>query len=568
MKKTSLIIHLLLITFLADAQLLKFDWAKSMGGLSYDYGNSITTDAKGNVYTTGSFNGTADFDPGDNLLELTSYSSDAFISKLDAHGNYVWVKQLGGQQNTYNDYGISVAIDLSGNIYTVGGFVGKGDFDPGIGLANLTSAGKGDVFISKLDSNGNYVWVKQLGGNSFDYASSMVLDDLGNVYIAGSFDGTADFDPDSSKIFNIKSAGDADIFISKLDASGNFVWAKQIGGALLDVVNSISVDKSGNVYTTGSFEGKVDFDPGAGTYFLTPTGSDIFISKLDASGNFVWAKQMGGNLHESGNSIAIDKWSNIYATGTFQGTADFNPSSEFSNLISTGNEDIFILKLNSAGNFIWVKQMGGDLFDNALCATTDSSGFVYVTGNFQGIADFNPSSSEKLNLTSIGRDDIFISKLDPQGNFVWAKSMGGTLNEIGNSIALDKSGNIYTTGFFQETVDFDPGSGVYNLNSSGDDDIFVQKMSNSTGTVPKDLNLRHVSIYPNPTNKFLKVELTDFNFKKNRIQILNSVGQIVLEETPIIQNSQFNIEYLPDGLYFVKVLSDNQIIAKLKIIKK
>ena len=454
MKKASLLIYILLIAILANAQLPKFDWAKNMGGLSYDFGYSISTDSRGNIYTTGSFNGTADFDPDNNFVELTSFSSDVFISKLDASGNYIWVKQLGGAQNTYNDYGIAVVIDLAGNIFTTGGFVGTGDFDPGIGIANLTSAGKGDIFISKLDSNGNFVWAKQLGGNSFDNVASMVLDEIGNIYITGSFNGTGDFDPDTSKIFNIKSTGDADIFISKLDSAGNFVWAKQIGGVSLDIVNSITVDKSGNVYTTGSFEGKSDFDPGIGTHFFTPTGSDIFISKLGASGNFVWAKQMGGPLHESGNSIGTDKWSNIYITGTFQGTADFNPATVISNLISVGNEDIFILKLNSAGDFIWVKQMGGNLYDNALCVKIDSSGFVYVTGNFQGTADFNPSLSEKLNFTSIGLDDIFISKLDTQGNFVWAKSMGGTLNEIGNAITIDKSGNIYTTGFFSGNCGF------------------------------------------------------------------------------------------------------------------
>jgi hypothetical protein len=161
-----------------------------------------------------------------------------------------------------------VVTDSSGNVYTTGFFSGTVDFDPGAGTANLTSAGSDDSFISKLDSGGNYVWAKQLGGISAELAIGISVDSSGNVYTTGTFQGTADFDPGAGTA-NLTSAGGDDSFISKLDSSGNYVWAKQLGSTGADVAYGVSVDSSGNVYTTGFFSGTVDFDPGAGTANLT-----------------------------------------------------------------------------------------------------------------------------------------------------------------------------------------------------------------------------------------------------------------------------------------------------------
>ena len=141
-------------------------------------------------------------------------------------------------------------------------------------------------------------------------------------------------------------------------------FAGQFGGTSNDYGNSIAVDASGNIYTTGYFAGTVDFDPSAGTYNLTSAGgNDIFISKLDASGNFVWAKQLGGTNDEKGNSIVVDASGNIYTTGNFAGTVDFDPGAGTFGLASTGNYDIFISKLDASGYFVWAKKMGGTSSD-------------------------------------------------------------------------------------------------------------------------------------------------------------------------------------------------------------
>jgi hypothetical protein len=451
-----------------------FVWAKQMGGTTWDAGRGIAVDAAGNVYTTGDFWGTADFDPGPGTFNLTSAGNrDIFVSKLDSAGNFVWAKQMGGPGG---DFGFPIAVDAAGNVYTTGHFQGTADFDPGPGTFNLTSAGEYDIFVSKLDSAGNFLWAKQMGGTGYADGYGIALDVAGNVYTTGYFHGTADFDPGPGT-FNLTSAGNRDIFVSKLDSAGNFVWAKQIGGTAQPEGHGIAVDAVGNVYTTGDLNGTADFDPGPGTFNLTSTGSnDIFVSKLDSAGSFVWAKQMGGTSEDYSLGLAVDAAGNVYTTGQFQGTADFDPGPGIFNLTSAGEYDIFVSKLDSAGNFLWAKQMGGTTWDAGTGIAVDAAGNVYTTGWFAGTADFDPGPGT-FNLTSAGADDIFVSKLDSAGNLVCAKQMGGTGNDQGWGIAVDAAGNVYTTGPFPGTADFDPGPGVFNLTSAGSYDIFVSKLS-------------------------------------------------------------------------------------------
>jgi Beta-propeller repeat len=380
---------------------------------------------------------------------------------------------LGAQSKT--------TVDSLGNRYTVGTFNGTVDFDPSLaGTTNLVSVGYDDIFISKLDANGNFLWAKSMGGISYDYAYDMAIDGSGNVYITGSFQQTIDFDPSLTGTTNLVSAGNFDIFISKLDSSGNFVWAKSMGGDGYDQATSIAIDGSGNVHITGSFQGTIDFDPSltGKTNLVGVESANTFISKLDSSGNFIWAKSIGGGNYDNSTSIALDGSGNVYTTGSFLGTADFDPSLRgTANLVSTGGYDVFISKLDSSGNFVWAKAMGGVNQDQPRDIAIDGSGNVYTTGTFYGAADFDPSLTGEFALVSAvpsDKPDIFISKLDSGGNFAWAKSIGGLSDESVSGIALDSSGNIYTTGSFNGTVDFDPSlTGTTNLVSANSTDIFI-----------------------------------------------------------------------------------------------
>jgi hypothetical protein len=453
-----------------------FVWARGMGGtISSDEARSIAVDSAGNVYTTGYFSGTVDFDPGAGTVNLTSAgSNEIFVQKLDASGNLVWARGMGG---TSQDDSWSIAVDSAGNVYTTGFFEGTADFDPGAGTVNLTSAGIRDIFVQKLDASGTLVWARRMGGTiSSDEARSIAVDSAGNVYTTGFFEGTVDFDPGAGTV-NLSSAGNNEIFVQKLDASGNFVWARRMGGTSADVGWGIAVDSAGNVYTTGYFNGTVDFDPGAGTVNLTSAGSfEIFVQKLDASGNLVWARRMGGTSDDFGIGIAVDSADNVYTTGTFVGTADFDPGAGTVNLTSAGIRDIFVQKLDASGTFAWARRMGGTSFDQGWGIAVDPLGNVYTTGYFEGTVDFDPGAGT-VNLSSAGNYEIFVQKLDASGNYVWARSMAGTSEDQGFGIAVDSAGNVYTTGYFSGTVDFDPGAGTVNLSSAGSRDIFVSKLS-------------------------------------------------------------------------------------------
>ncbi|MGZ4037843.1 MAG: SBBP repeat-containing protein, partial [Bacteroidia bacterium] len=173
----------------------------------------------------------------------------------------------------------------------------------------------------------------------------------------------------------------------------NLHWAKQIGSTSSDAGFSITTDKPGNVYTAGNFRGHVDLDPGNGTFMVHSFGSDdMFITKLDATGNFVWAKQLGGPDYDNGSAITIDTYGNIYIAGFFQGTSDLDPGPGIFNLSSNGSNDVFIAKLNPSGNFIWAKQVGGASSDMCLSVATDSLGNVYAGGYFIGAVDFDPGT--------------------------------------------------------------------------------------------------------------------------------------------------------------------------------
>lgn len=445
-----------------------------MGGGGGDVGQSVAVDATGNVYSIGNFTGTVDFDPGAGIHNLVSAGfSDVYFSKLDATGRLVWAKSIGGING---DYGEAITVDASGNVYITGIFWGMADLDPGPGTLNFTSVGYFDTFIIKLNASGNLLWAKSLNSNSGIQALAMAVDASGNVYTTGIMNGTVDFDPGPGA-YNLTGAGGGDIFVCKLDALGNFGWAKSIDGAGGDTGTALAVDAAGNVYTTGYFQGTVDFDPGAGVQNLTSVDDrDIFISKLDASGNYMWAKSLGGGNYDVGYGIAVDGSGNVYTTGFFQGTADFDPGPGTQNLVSSGLADIFISKLDATGNFVWAKKMGGTGSDDGYGITLDASGNVYVTGFFEGTADFDPDVSN-YNLVSNGGYDIFTTKINSSGSMVWARNIGGVGYDYGKSIAVDASGFVYLTGYFKETVDFDPGTNTENLVSAGDFDSYIIKFS-------------------------------------------------------------------------------------------
>jgi hypothetical protein len=386
---------------------------------------------------------------------------------------FQWANGMGG--TSAQSVGRTLDVDASGNVYTTGYFNSTVDFDPGAGVFNLTAIGSTDAFISKLDAAGNFVWAKQIGGTLSEDGISIKVDASSNLYIAGLFNGTADFDPDAGT-YNMTSIGNVDIFILKLNPTGNFLWAKQLGGSSSEGVGSIAIDGTGNVYTTGYFGGVCDFDPGPAAFSFTSMGtSDAFVSKLDASGNFVWAKQITGTSNEYANGVSIDPSGNVYIAGSFDGVVDLDPSVATLTVNTVGMEDVYITKITSTGNLIWAKTFGGVQQDHPYSMTIDGLGNVYSTGFFYGVVDFDPGASTYTLATAVTQE-IFISKLNSSGSFVWAKKIGGQYQNFAYGISVDQQSNVYTTGEFQSSVDFDPGPGTASLTAINNMDIFISKL--------------------------------------------------------------------------------------------
>lgn len=533
-----------------------FQWAKQIGSAGWDEGTSIKTDNNNNVYIAGVFIGTVDFDPGAGVFNLTSVGEkDAFICKLDAAGNFLWAKQFG--DSAFVDDKSALAIDTSGNLYITGSFLGTADFDPGPGTFYLTSIGSDrDIFVQKLDADGNFIWAKQMGAPYVPlsptpaHSSAIAVDAGGNIYITGYFDGTVDFDPHPATTFSMTThRNTSDIFICKLDTDGHFIWARQFSGTQGQggVGYAIAVDRDGNVYSTGTIGGSVDFDPGPGTFYLTTSAAfqtEIYVSKLDAAGNFAWAKAMGPG---QGSAIAVSEDNQIYSSAWF-------PS---------GNTPV-INKHDATGNLLWAKQLGGI---NGASIALDNIGHVYITGACGGTNDFDPGPGV-FNLTA-ANSDSYISKLDTAGNFVWAGLLGGTSQVLVNSITTDKDNNLYSTGFFDETADFDPSASIFNLVCPPIGyDIFIHKLGANSVSIAQQHSFEHgIKVYPNPTEGNLIIE---FEREYNGLNILlrNILGQEI--STNVIRSrNRAEIQINENsGMYFLEISDRENHKAVLKIIKQ
>lgn len=484
--RTFFFIVFLLTHFLVFSQNITFSWAKHFDG-PVSNGVSVKLDAAGNVYTAGTFSGNVDFDPGPGNFFLNYPTGTAlFISKSDAFGNFIWAKQI----NDVQIFGDPLQIDNNGDILLAGSYSGTIDLDPGPGSFFLSNSMGIDGFICKLDNNGNFISGASIDGldNTVFQFHDLETDAAGNIFLTGLFDHSVDMDP-GANLSTVTALGGNDIFVLKL--SGNYVlsWVKQIGGLMNEAAHSISIDPSGNIFLTGYFSGVVDFDPGINSFSLSSNGSnDIFILKLDPTANFNWVKQIGDNGDDQGISLNAHVAGNLYVTGNFSGTVDFDPGSGQFNLQSEGSTDVFLLNLSTAGSFIWAKQLGGPLSDYSNHLTTTALGGIFLTGDYRSTVDFDPGPSA-VRFTANGENDVFILKFDPSGILAWVRVFGGAGSDAPACMAVDAAEHIYTTGFFSETVDFDPAFPTFYLTASGSINAFVHKLSNCDGATSSVMDI-------------------------------------------------------------------------------
>lgn len=422
-------------------------WSKRFGDASGQNGQGLAVDpTTGDILLSGYFGGVVDFGGG----PLTSAGGeDIVLVRLTSSGAHVWSKRFGGANN---QRGQNVAFDAAGDIYISGWFAGALD----LGGGALTSAGGDDTYVAKLTSSGDHVWSKRFGGAGDDHIKDIAVDAAGNASIVGDFPGTINFGGG-----NLTSAGLNDIFLAKLDASGDHAWSERFGDAADQLGGAVKVGPGGDVIITGAFNGSANFGGGS----LTSAGStDIYVAAFTGAGAHAWSKRFGDASEQRALGIDIDSDGAAYVTGDIQGTADFGGGA----LTSAGGRDHFLTKLDATGAHVFSKRLGGAGDQVGQAVAVDGAGNVFLTGYLEGTTDYGGGA-----LTSAGLSDISLVKLDATGAHVWSARFGDAQGQSGQNVALDPAGGVYVFGDYTGAVDFGGGS----LMSAGALDMFVAKLA-------------------------------------------------------------------------------------------
>ncbi len=290
----------------------------------------------------------------------------------------------------------------------------------------------------------------------------MAVDDLGEIATTGTIQNSVNLGTGT-----LTSAGSTDIFVAKYASNGTPLWSRRIGSTAGDVGKAVAMDGSGSVYVTGYFRGTVDFGGGPVSTSLT----SAFLVKYSSTGLHQWSKKLStsGSGTDEGTALAADVNGNVVVGGSIYQTSDFGGGP----LTSAGAQDVFLAKFSSSGTHTWSQRFGGASDDVVNKVALDGSGNVVATGYFNGSANFGGGT-----LSSSGGRDIYVAKYSSAGAHDWSKRIGGTLDDVASSVAVDGGANVVITGnFASSSVDFGGGA----LLNSGGADIFLAKYS-SAGT--------------------------------------------------------------------------------------
>lgn len=518
-------------------------WARNMGNFDTDP-CAVATDAQGNVYVCGEFTGTGDFDPGAGTTSLVSAGfGDVFVSKFTPSGQLVWARRFGGSSS---DRPAGMDVDAQGNVVIAGTFSSTADFDPGTGVFNLEALGVWDIFVLKLDTDGDFVWAARFGDDDYDQADDVVVDANGAVYLSGYFTGTVDFDPGAGTT-NLTSGPFTSTVLLKLNAAGAFVRAQQLD---FYSASTLAVDAQGRLLVGGYFTGSKDLDPGPASTNLTSAGmEDAFVLQLDANGALLWAKRFGGTLAEEVNSLCTNSQGDVIVGGTFESTGQLVAGTAASAVAPVGENDVYVLHLDSNGDFVRVHQVGWLDYDNLGAVATNAQDHLFVTGHVRGPVDMDPGPGT-FELMDTQSTDAFLLELDADGDFVWASSVQGNANdtEIGADLAIDAAGYVLALGRFLGTADMDPGTGVVNLITTGGT-AYVQKLGAGNTSLAERTGTA-LALYPNPAHNAITVQPLAPNA---RLQLLNAQGAVVREWQALGTTAVLSLNDVPAGAYALRI---------------
>ncbi len=470
-------------------QSLQLDWANGYAGGANAEGHNILTDASGNVYLNGNAgSGTFDADPSaSGTVPFTN--AGIVLAKHDADGNYLWAFSLGTSASSGINLHSGMCFDTDGNIIIAGCLAaGKIDFDPSADSL-IYSTSNGMLFVAKYTPAGSLLWANAIPADKNFTAGlrGVDVDANGNIFIGGFISGSSvmfDFDLSSSGGEASTAASGVTFFMAKYDASGNYQWLNILEGKTSSQSNrltNLATDNEGNFYITGEISGGRDFDPSPDSLILNGVTRNIFIAKYNNNGNLVWAGLAEGSASFS-RGIATDASNNVYITGDYSGTVDFDFSATNLSYGTLSSAEIFIAKYSSTGNLEWVNALEASSGDNSSRALhADKKGYLYITGYIEGATDFDPSPASAQYAPTNNRA-IYAAKYDESGNFVWVIVFGASTVSWGLDIASDASGNALVTGAYRNNTDFHPSGTGFVLTGNSLNTMFAAKYAPCSST--------------------------------------------------------------------------------------
>ncbi|NLT50930.1 MAG: hypothetical protein GXX85_08450, partial [Ignavibacteria bacterium] len=506
--------------------------------------DAAVNDNNGYIYVAGTFVGTVDFDPSEEVTEFTSISycgSDIFFAKYRASdGALIWARCI---QGSHSDVVYSIAVDESSNIYLTGILNGTTDFNPSESIyENLSSQDPyyGDIFIAKYTgASGSYIWAESFSSESYtpDNCTKIITDNSNYFYVTGCFNGEIDFDP-SLQAYNLTAplSGNS-LFIAKYNKTDcSLVWVKKVDGFPIKSY-SIAQDNSGNLYITGEFKGAAVFNSGEAAITIasnTESFTDFFIVKCSAAnGSFIWAENFGGPIGETSYKISCFN-NNLYVYGRFYRETDFNPSEGVVVNLDHTKYDNFLASYSGTDcSLNWATGFGCNIRD----ITNDSEGNIYLTGSFTKKIDLDPSDIDSLVFTNVAFGDVLFAKYSGTDcSLIWAKSLGSKKLEEGKTILTDLNNEVFVLGSIQDTLDMDPAENSFYLTGNGN---FIAKYLQS-GLLPVELTSFSASFINNCISLLWQTatEVNNYGFEIQKLAKGKAQSAVPTSQKPGLQTGR------------------------------
>lgn len=552
MKKLFVSVLAILMSVAGFAQLQPHAWSAMCTSSSGTLPPLVKADASGNTYTTGSFWGTMDADPGPGVYTLYNAGQyDGFIIKLDAQGNFAWAYAFGAG---FNDYVYAININSSGQIILSGAFEGTMNC-PGTAGPVITST-DGMGYAIWLDANGAFVRSRQIGDDAYFglvYLQSAGLDAADRLYLAGSFNRGADFDPGAG--VHRDTAGNANkynMFVVCLDANGDFVWQHSYGHLLNndELLDRIAVDAAGNIIVAGSFEFQAQI---GASVFTAAGGRDMLLMRLDNAGTHQWVKHIGSTGQDIAFELHLTSTGNAVFAGYAFAPVDIDPGAGQFNV---GILRYYLGNLDAAGNFQW----GIDHpHSAAITAITSDAQSIYLGGVFSGSVDFDPGAG--ISIHNSMRNEAYLLNVGFNRSYNWFAQFADTA--VVESISLNGSGDLFCAGTGSGLGDFDPGAGTFLFMpaDSGLANVFVSRFGQLSSVNEQEENT--LTVFPNPSAGTLTIQ----NNRASAIDyvlITDALGNVVKRIS--YPGNSIHAEELSAGVYTLTIHTTDDQYAQQQLV--